>query len=442
MPGRVRAVDVRRVGCPASLAERARGERSAVVAAVGTTPFVSHREFLSTRAASLFRFVFRNPPVNRSATDKPHVCQVLHSLSVGGAEVLAQRLAEGLASRFRISFVCLDEAGESAESVRAKGFPVQVIGRRPGFDRRCLAALRRHTVENRVDVYLAHQYTPFFYTLLSRRGGSRPPIVFVEHGRFHPDRRSWKHIVVDRLLLRKRDRVLAVGKQVASALVRNEGIPARRIEVVYNGVDTASIAAIGGVRAEVRRELHLDDDAPVAIQVARLDPIKDHMTSLAAFRQVRARFPHARLVIVGDGPQREAIERFIAEHDLEPAVMLLGMRRDVPRLLAAADVFVLSSVSEGIPVTVIEAMAAGLPAVVTNVGGLPEVVTDETGVLVPAGNPQAMGEAVAALFADPARRAALAKAGRERAQRLFDERAMHARYADVLTEVLSGKSHA
>ncbi|WP_460165050.1 glycosyltransferase [Thermostilla marina] len=379
--------------------------------------------------------------MNTPATDKPHVCQVLHSLSIGGAEVLAQRLAERSAGRFRISFVCLDEAGESAETVRAQGFAVHVLGRKPGFDRRCATALRRYARENNVDVYLAHQYTPFFYALLSRRGGSRPPIVFVEHGRFHPDRRSWKHVLVNRLLLRKNDRVLAVGNQVAEALVKNEGIPARRIEVVYNGVDTAAIATAAESRNLVRRRLGIDGDAPVAVQVARLDPIKDHLTALEAFRHVRSRFPQARLMIVGDGPQRNTIERFIVEHTLDQAVMLLGMRRDVPQLLAAADVFVLSSLSEGIPVTVIEAMAAGLPTVVTNVGGLPEVVTRETGILVPARDPRAMGEAVAALFADPDRRATLGAAGRERARTLFDERAMHARYAAVLKEAVYGKPH-
>src|SRR5437588_8382200 len=232
------------------------------------------------------------------------VCQLLHSLNVGGAEVLAARLARRLRGTFRFVFACLDEVGPLGEELRAEGFPVEVLGRKAGLDWACPLRLARLLRRERVDVLHAHQYTPFFYGLAARLPGPRRPILFTEHGRHQPDYPRPKRMLANRLLLSRRDRVVGVGAAVRQALIVNEGLPARRVAVLYNGIDVDAFAAAGADRAAARRELRADDrrDAGttelVLLQIARLDYLKDHATAVRTLARVVAEAPHARLVLV------------------------------------------------------------------------------------------------------------------------------------------------
>lgn len=362
---------------------------------------------------------------NRPAT----ICHVLHALGVGGAEVLAARLARQMRDTFRFVFVCLDELGTLGEELRAEGFPVRVLGRRPGADWTCTQRLADLLRRERVDLLQAHQYTPFFYGLTARLLYRRPPILFTEHGRAFPDYPRPKRMIANRLLLERRDRVVGVGQAVCQAVIHNEGIPARRVAVIYNGINLAAFADGVAQRDVIRQALGVGDRDFVMILVGRLDPLKDHATAIRTLEEVRRRRPDARLVLVGDGPERGRIESVIARQQLAPYVRLLGLRSDVARLLSAADLFLLTSVSEGIPLAVIEAMAAGLPVVATHVGGVGEVVQDgETGLLAPSGDPAAVAGQVLRIAADPALGQRLGQRGRARAWAVFSEAQMHAQY--------------
>lgn len=371
------------------------------------------------------------------ADGRPTVCHVLHGLSVGGAELLAARLARRFTD-YRCLFACLDERGELADGLASDGFGVHLIGRRSGFDLRCVLRLARLFRREHVDIVHAHQYGPFFYSLVARRFCRRPRVLFMEHGRAFPDYPRRKRIVANRLLLERRDRVAAVGDAVRKALVDNEGIASERIDVIYNGIDVAPFAAGAHSRDRIRRELGFGDREFVIVQVARLDPLKDHATALRMLRRVRQHSSDARLVLVGDGPQRPAIEQLVRQLELTAVVSLLGVRSDVPRLLAGADVCLLTSVSEGIPLTLIEAMAAELPVIATQVGGVEEVVEHEvTGLLAPAGDDAALAAHIARLAAAPALRRRLGCNGRRRATASFSEEVMHRQYADLYEEMLA-----
>jgi glycosyltransferase involved in cell wall biosynthesis len=176
------------------------------------------------------------------------------------------------------------------------------------------------------------------------------------------------------------------------------------------------------------------------VQVARLDPLKDHWTALRAVQRVAGKHPEVRLVLVGGGPEEENIERGIRALGLEKNVRMLGFRADCAPLLQAADIFLLTSLSEGIPVTVIEAMAAGLPVVSTDVGGLREVVLEgETGLLAPAGDDGALANLIAQLIESPALRRQMGRRGQERAGKLFSQERMHGSYCRVYDEMLAGR---
>jgi glycosyltransferase involved in cell wall biosynthesis len=373
------------------------------------------------------------------AGKRPVICQLLHSLRVGGAEVLAARLARQLRDRFRFRFVCLDELGTLGEELRGDGFPVHVVGRRPGVDFSCALQLARLLRRERVDLLHVHQYTPFFYGMTARLLCRRPVVLFTEHGRWHPDYPRRKRILANRLLLERRDRVVGVGAAVRRALVDNEGIGAGRVAVIYNGIDLAAYHNGVDRRLAVRREIGVDAGAFLILQVARLDSLKDHLTALRTVERVANRRPDARLVLAGEGPERPAIQEFIDRHNLAERVRLLGLRTDVGRLLAAADAFLLTSISEGIPLTLIEAMAARLPVVATNVGGVGEVVADgTTGLLAPAGADAGLADHLVRLAEDAELRRRLGRQGRERAEALFSETQMLQAYADLYGEMLHG----
>jgi glycosyltransferase involved in cell wall biosynthesis len=370
---------------------------------------------------------------------QPVICQLLHGLPVGGAEVLAARLARQLRGRLRFVFACLDEVGSLGEQLRAEGLPVHLLGRRPGVDWCCALRLARLLRQERVDLLHAHQYTPFFYGSAARLLSRRPSVLFTEHGRFYPDHPRRKRMVANRLLLERRDRVVGVGRAVRQALIDNEGLPPARVGVIYNGIDPDTFRNGIERRLAVRQEIGVGAGDFLLLQVARLVPQKDHLTSLRTIARVARKRPDARLVLAGDGPQLRLILEFVAARNLSDRVRVLGLRTDVPRLLAAADAVLLTSLSEGVPLTLLEAMAARLPVVATDVTGVGEVVVDgTTGLLAPAGDDEALAERVLRLAGDAELRRQLGRQGRERVEAQFSEAQMLAAYERLYREMLHG----
>jgi glycosyltransferase involved in cell wall biosynthesis len=377
-------------------------------------------------------------PAERSADGVATVGQVLLSLTMGGGEVLAARIARRLNGRYQFVFFCLDSLGTLGEELRSEGFQVHVLERRPGIDWGCMRRLARLLRQERVNVLHAHQYTPFFYSAAARWLHRRQSVIFTEHGRTFPDYPRRKRMLANRVLVGRRDRVIGVGQAVRQALVVNEGLKADRVEVIYNGIDLAAQGRrTDEDRADARRDFGWTAENLVIIQVARLDPLKDHVTAVRAFQRVHQQLPQARFLIVGEGTERAAIEAEVAELKLEPYVRFAGLRKDVPRLLAASDLLWLTSVSEGIPLTLIEGMAAGLPVVSSDVGGVSEVVVaGKTGLVAPAGNNAELAQAAVALLCDPELRRRLASAGRKRAFERFSEDTMVESYASLYEELI------
>lgn len=359
-------------------------------------------------------------------------------MHVGGAEVLAARLARRLSDRYRFVFVCLDHVGELGERLRDDGYPVTVLDRRDGFDLRCTRRLRREIRREQVDLIQAHQYTPFFYSLTTRFLGMRRPILFTEHGRFHPDYPRRKRMLFNRAMLGRKDRVVAVGEAVRQALIVNEGMRPERTEVIYNGIDLSRFEHPSAESfSRVRRELSLTPENFVAVLVGRLDYLKDHLTAVRTAEHVVKVLPQFRLLFVGEGPERGRIEAEIAARGLEDCVRLLGTRHDVPEILHASNACLLTSISEGVPLTLIEGMAAGLPVVSTQVGGVAEVVgRDDAALLAPSGDDVALSESILNLARDAQLRIRLGECGRFRAREMFSEELMHQQYRELFDAML------
>lgn len=232
------------------------------------------------------------------------------------------------------------------------------------------------------------------------------------------------------------DRVIAVSGAVRDELLR-QGTPPSRIAVIPNGVPAP---ADGGSkqREALRRELGLGP-GPVALSTGRLAPEKGHPYLIEAWAAVRQAVPEAVLLIAGDGPERPRLEQLIADRGLTGAVRLLGFRDDAAQLPAAADVFVLPSLTEGMGIALLEAMACGCPVIASAVGGITEAVADRThGLLVPPGDAAGLADACIALLADPARARAYGEAAREHVLERFSAVAQ-ARAVAALYQRLAGR---
>jgi glycosyltransferase involved in cell wall biosynthesis len=272
-------------------------------------------------------------------------------------------------------------------------------------------------------------------------GGVR--LVLTEHGRHYPDvvrplRRAVNRLVLDRLA----DAVSACCAFSAEGLSRVDGFAAGRIEVIENGIDLSRYQ-IARDRTVLRERLGLDPRRRYVATVARFHPVKDHATLLRAFAGVATELADVDLLLAGEGPLRPDLERLATELGIDGRLRFLGVRSDVPELLQASDVFALASVSEAASLTLLEAMASGLPVVVTNVGGNPEIVRHGVeGILAPRGDAPAIAAALRTLLDDPVTAAAMGAAGRARVEERYQLRQTVAAYYALYRRVTGGVRHA
>jgi glycosyltransferase involved in cell wall biosynthesis len=339
------------------------------------------------------------------------VLWLVKGLGPGGAE----RLLVAAAGRHDRDAVALRAAyllpwkDQLAPELTAAGVPTRCLDVRDERDLRWAARLRRLLLEHPVDVLHAHSPYPagvarLVVRTLPRR--ARPRVVYTLHNTWGSFARPTRALSGLTMPLDAVD--LAVSEVVRATL------PTRlraRTEVLVHGIDIDAARARAD-RAGVRSEFGLAPDAFVVGTVANLRAQKDYPNLLAAAAELRRRGVAVRVLAVGQGPLDAEIR---AEHrrlHLDGTVDLLGERADAIRVMSGCDVFVLASSNEGLPVAVMEALALGLPVVATRVGGLPEAVGPEAGVLVPARDPIALADTIAALAADPERRATLSEGAR------------------------------
>jgi glycosyltransferase involved in cell wall biosynthesis len=350
---------------------------------------------------------------------------VLHVMQVAGAEVLVAETIRRLAKRVDPVIFCLDAVGALGEQLLAEGCPVVAYQRREGLDFRLPRRMARDIRARRLDVVHAHQYTPFFYgAIAGRLSGVSPRVIFTEHGRHYPDVVSARRRLTNRLVLdRLADDVNAVCEFSAKSLAEKDGFRANRIQIIPNGIDLPRYAPVAD-RAGLRLRLGLSPLRRYITCVARLHPVKDHRTLLKAFSSIAALRPDVDLLLVGDGPLRSELESRARELGVMDRVHFLGVRQDIPEILRAVDIFALTSVSEAASITLLEAMAAERPVVVTDVGGNPELVRHGIeGLLAPRADPGAISAAFLRILDDPevARAMGVAGAARVRTHFLLDQ---------------------
>jgi len=394
------------------------------------------------------------------ATPSPRkrvVCHLIERLEHGGAESLVHTLASRTPSGNYTSIVCCLQLGPLTARFESDGIRVHCLKVRRRsllegplflvFVFKLIFGLRRVIETEQVSIIHAHLQDSIIWAAVVG-AITRTPVIGTYHGlgiipvgRQRLDPRNWLRRALYRLAGRWTDRTVAVSGPVRDVLCQQIGLDERKTVLILNGIDTRAVGRVAG-RGRSTNDLEVENRT-VIICVGRLVAGKGQRFLIDAMPEIVARFPTSVLLLVGEGPDRRSLEEHARAINTSAYVRFAGQRDDVPELLALSTIFVLPSFSEGIPLALIEAMAAGKPVVATAVSGNLDVVLDDRyGVLVPPRDARALATAICALLADGERAAAMAANGQARVQMHFDiNRSIGATIA-LYDEVLAERQHS
>jgi sugar transferase (PEP-CTERM/EpsH1 system associated) len=381
-------------------------------------------------------------------TKVPLVVHIIYALGVGGLENGLVNLINSVPrERYRHAIVCLQSSTDFAKRIEGGDVPIYSLHKRTGKDFGLYLRLGRLLRQLNPDIVHTRNISTLEGQVIAAMLAPAARRVHGEHGRdmFDVSGLNVKYNLFRRMVRPLVHRYVALSRDLERWLVDQIRVEPSRIGQIYNGVDVGKFRPRGAGESAFLWSQEFADATKVIIgSVGRMAMVKDHVTLVRGFIDMVRLQPNlrdiARLVIVGDGPCREACVRLAAEAGLSDCVYFTGERNDVAELMRAMDIFVLPSLGEGISNTILEAMATGLPVVATRVGGNPELVEPSvTGCLVPAGSPHAMAKAMLEYVCDSQLRRRHGSAGRARVERAFSLPTMVAAYVQTYDGVLRCK---
>jgi glycosyltransferase involved in cell wall biosynthesis len=374
-----------------------------------------------------------------------NITHFVENLNRGGLErVVIDLVRAQLDLGYRCQVVCLFEPGSLAPELAALGVPVLSCDKRRGLDLRAILRARRFMRVHGTEVLHTHNAISHYYAVLASRWMRLRRVINTRHGMGKTRaaasrgsrRNSWRDDRLEWLYGKSMactDTVATVCETALHEFAQRQDIPATKLIAIPNGIRVDKFhAATTQTRLKLRTALGLPPDARLAGFVGRLTWAKDHATLIRSFRLVRTRLPGATLVLVGDGPLKPELVDLAVAEGVADRVLFLGDRNDIAELLPGLDLFVMSSVTEGYSIALLEACASGLPIVATRVGGNAEIVREGiNGLLVPERTPAALADAIVTLLADDARAGTMGQAGRDWVIDQGSFRTMATRYAGV-----------
>ncbi len=363
---------------------------------------------------------------NETPSSQLKIAHVTWGLAVGGMEKLLVEIAKHSDPQgVELHFISLGPRGDLAPEIEKCGWPVTALNEPEGLRPQMILRLASLFRKLQPDVLHTHNTKALVYAGPAAKLARVQRVVHTWHGwslLASPMEALWF-----RLMSRLPNRIVAVANHTAS-LMQQDGIPAKKILTILNGIDTSKFAYTGP-----------QENGPV-VTVAQLRPEKDIPTLIRAAAIIQKEMPDFRLHIAGEGDCRPEVEGLIHTLRLQNNVHLLGQVDNVPTLLSRASLAVLPSVTEGLSLTLMEAMARGLPVVATKVGGNPEVVEqNQTGLLVPPSSPEELAKAILTILKDPAKAREMGKAGRKRIETHFDIHKMVSSYEKVYKNLTGPK---
>ena len=350
-----------------------------------------------------------------------------HAFMVGGAEEMVLNLVRHLPDRYEPAVVCIHSAGPIGDEIRKTGVPFSVLGLQPGLSRP-FDVLRLRDFLHALQPAIVHTFllTGSLYGRFAAMMAGVPVVIGTEVNIYENKRAS--HALFEQWLMHGTDAVIASAKSVKDFYIGQVGADPAKVEVIYNAVDWSQLETTM-TREELRASIGMPQEAMAAGIIARLTGQKAHRVLFDAMAQ-HPPLQHLHLVVVGDGDLRETLKQRADALGLQQRVHFVGARRDLGNILSAVDLFTMPSLWEGLPLSLVLAMGAGLPVVATRVAGIPEVVQhDVSGLLVSPGNSGELAHALARLVEDAALRRSLG----EHARAFVTPRFGVEKYVDAIT---------
>ncbi len=368
--------------------------------------------------------------------NKINLLYVINSLNNGGAETLAIRLA-GMIDRGRFSpYVCsLSDSGPLREVLESRNIPFVTLGKKEGKDVLVPFRLRKVLKELNIDIIHTHNQGPLLYSYLATILCRKYLLVHTEHinmlKEFSYER---KHLLYNSILYRKLDGFISIAEHLTADFETQYNLSRARVSTISNCVEIHDLPC--EVPVLLKEELGIGKEIPLIGNISALREQKDHVTLLRAMGIIQKTYPDAILAIAGDGELRDELTALTEQLGLTGTVRFLGYRSDVNTLLYQFDIFVLSSLYEGLPLCILEAMAAGKPIVATDADGTNELIIDgETGLTVPVKDPAQLASAIMTLLEDPARAQILGGVARRRVEEKYNMKQMIEQYEQYYNEL-------
>jgi len=333
----------------------------------------------------------------------------------GGGEIWMLRTLRALQERGHRVWLCCRPEAEVGQCAIAQGIPVALINFSGDFDPVTIFQLARFMKRERIEVVLTNMDKELRLGGIAAKIAGMPAVI-PRRGIDYPLKNRWRYRLAYNVLA---TRIIANSQATKHALLRDAPwLNPERIEVIYNGIDVRPFSQSNAM--QWRSKWNLKTDEPILGFVGQFDERKGIRVLLAAFQRIKHEVPQARLVLVGRGPLREMIESEVKRQQWGDAVLLPGFLDDVPGVMQAIDVLLLPSLWEGFGIVLIEAMAAGKPAISTDTSSMPEIIVDgQTGYLVPPGDAAALARRAIELLKNPAMREQFGHAARRRVAEHF-----------------------
>jgi glycosyltransferase involved in cell wall biosynthesis len=365
---------------------------------------------------------------------KPPRALAIFNMEIGGTEQIVQQLVMGMKSEgVESEILCIDgQIGSIGEALQKTAVPVHKLARKQGFDWSLMAGIRKRLREGWFDVVHCHQYTPWFYGWLAVPG-TGAKVIFTEHGRFYPDRHRYKAMLLNPLMALFTPAVVAISNATKKALVKYEFTPRKNIQLIFKGI--FPLKRNDPEAKKLRDSLRIPGDAFVVGTVSRLDPVKNQGMMLRAFKEFSEKRPDSYLLMVGDGPDKEKLISLANELGIRDRTMFTDFINNPLHYLAAMNLFLLSSHTEGTSMTLLESIRLGIPAVAANVGGSPEIIAEGvTGLLTESDNESSFAIALEALCENENLRAGMVEGAQEQFNERFFASAMICQYRLIYCE--------
>ena len=342
-------------------------------------------------------------------------------MTLGGSEQLVRTLIRNI-DRDRFSPSLAWFHGDALDEFTSLNIPLYHVPKQKSFDISTMKAMAKIIAENDIQVVNAHHFMSMVYCFYGCKK-NHAKLIYTEHSAWEIEKIKLKWQLAGKILLQFVDKIVGVSPDVSNCLTRRLGAPPSRTDTVKNGVN---LDLFSGKHPSLtlKNELGINAEDKVIGIVANLKKVKNHLFLLKAFKEVSAEYDKVKLIVIGqsfaDDPEssEEEIKNYIATHDLTNKVFMLGYRSDIPQLLSIMDIFCLTSHMEGLPISIIEAMASGLAIIGTDAPGIREVVKhSHTGLIVPINNVTALKTAILTLVKDEALRSLMGKNSRSEAEK-------------------------